>query len=255
MADWTICPSCQLKHTARNDGLCPRCHQPVAAGAPADAMAMTAPLPHQYQTPPYPPPAKASPVKWVVIATVVIVALIGLQGLGSLSGRQVLFKFMYDLEGEPVTQVDGKRLPYRMTLAATNKWYLRSDASARGDNAEADRWLVCPEKNAHVITIVEEVHLEEGEFLDMGKAIDLVIENMRKNVAKYTVHRTTYISKPIGGRQVHGTAEVEGIEVELYHAVFIDGNRIYQVLAFSEKKFFPEMKGELDQVIQTMRLP
>lgn len=258
MADWTICPSCQLKHSMRNDGLCPRCHQPVDAGAPAGgALAMAAPpLPQQHpSSPPYTPPAKASPVKWVVIAVVAIVVVLGLQGLGSISGRQMLFKVMYDLQGEPVTRIDGRRLPYRMTFASANKWYLRSEASARGDNAEADRWLVCPEKNAHVITIVEEVHLEEGQYLDMGRAVDLVIENMRKNVAKYTVHRTAYISKPIGGRQVHGTAEVKGVEVELYHAVLIDGNRIYQVLAFSEKKYFPEMKGELEQVIQTMRLP
>ncbi len=31
MAEWIQCPSCQLKHTARGDGLCPRCRQPIAA--------------------------------------------------------------------------------------------------------------------------------------------------------------------------------------------------------------------------------
>ena len=50
------------------------------------------------------------------------------------------------------------------------------------------------------------------------------------------------MSKPIGGRLIHGTAEIEGYDVELYHAVFIDGKRVYQVLAFSEKKFFAEMQ-------------
>jgi hypothetical protein len=34
MADWMACPGCQLRHTRRPDGLCPRCKQPVdAAGA------------------------------------------------------------------------------------------------------------------------------------------------------------------------------------------------------------------------------
>ena len=257
MSEWTICPSCQLKHSLRNDGLCPRCHQPVEAGAPVDAMAPP-PLPPTYQpvqAAPYPPPQKTSPVKWIVISVVALVVVLGLQALGSLSGRQMLFRFMYGLEGEPVTRVDGKALPYSMTLASTNKWYLRSDASARGDNAEADRWVVCPDKNAHVVTIVEEVALEEGQYLDLGKAVDLVIENMRKNVPKYTAHRTAYVSKPIGGRRVHGTAEIDGIEVELYHSVFVDGNRLYQVLAFTEKKNFAEMRGELDQVVETMRLP
>jgi hypothetical protein len=33
MADWMACPGCQLRHTRRPDGLCPRCKQPVDAGA------------------------------------------------------------------------------------------------------------------------------------------------------------------------------------------------------------------------------
>jgi hypothetical protein len=249
MADWTICPSCQLKHTLRNDGLCPRCHQPVEAGAgtatATDTAGVLAAPPYPAASPHYPPPAakKASPVKWVLIATVAIVALIGLQSIGSLSGRHLLYKFMYGLDGEPVT------------LASANKWYLRSDDSAHRDNADADRWLVCPEKNAHVVTIVEEVALEPDQYVDMDKLVNLVIENMRKNVKKYTVHQTDYVSRPIGGRRIHGTAEIEGLDVELYHAVFIDRRRVYQVLAFTEKKNFAEMKGELDRVIQTMRLP
>src|SRR5690349_5628945 len=105
MADWTICPSCQLKHSLRNDGLCPRCQQPVDAGAVATATAgaFGEAAPAYPAAPPYyPPPAKkASPVKWVVIATVAIVALIGLQSIGSLSGGHLLYKAMYGLDGEP----------------------------------------------------------------------------------------------------------------------------------------------------------
>lgn len=260
MAEWTICPSCQLKHTMRNDGLCPRCHQPVEAGVAAGAlgtMETAPPFPSAYPQPPYPPPAvkKASPAKWVLIATVAIVALIGLQSLGSFSGRHLLYKFMYGLNDQPVTRVDGKALKYQMTLASANKWYLRSDESAHGDNADADRWIVCPEKNAHVVTIVEEVALGPNQYVDMDKLESLVIGHMRENVSKYTVHQTDRISRPIGGRRIHGTAEIKGFDVELYHAVFIDGKKVYQVLAFTEKKNFEDMRGELDRIIQTMRLP
>lgn len=31
MAEWKICPSCNLRHSARPDGLCPRCHKPLEA--------------------------------------------------------------------------------------------------------------------------------------------------------------------------------------------------------------------------------
>ena len=32
MAEWAVCGHCQLKHTLRPDGNCPRCKQPVVAG-------------------------------------------------------------------------------------------------------------------------------------------------------------------------------------------------------------------------------
>jgi hypothetical protein len=32
VADWTTCPACQLRHSRRPDGLCPRCKQSVDAG-------------------------------------------------------------------------------------------------------------------------------------------------------------------------------------------------------------------------------
>ena len=39
MGDWMSCPGCQLRHTRRADGLCPRCKQPVDGGAPAEMAA------------------------------------------------------------------------------------------------------------------------------------------------------------------------------------------------------------------------
>ena len=32
MSDWIVCPGCRLKHSARADGACPRCHAPQAHG-------------------------------------------------------------------------------------------------------------------------------------------------------------------------------------------------------------------------------
>jgi len=49
MADWMACPGCQLRHTRRPDGLCPRCKQPVDS---ADAPPMAA----EPNPPPEPPP-------------------------------------------------------------------------------------------------------------------------------------------------------------------------------------------------------
>jgi len=35
MADWIVCPGCQLRHTQRADGICPRCRQSTEAAAAA----------------------------------------------------------------------------------------------------------------------------------------------------------------------------------------------------------------------------
>jgi hypothetical protein len=53
MADWMACPGCQLRHTRRPDGLCPRCKQPVDAAAAPTTEA--APIP---MTAPSSPPAR-----------------------------------------------------------------------------------------------------------------------------------------------------------------------------------------------------
>ncbi|HKC13890.1 MAG TPA: hypothetical protein VKI41_17835, partial [Vicinamibacteria bacterium] len=44
MADWITCPGCQLRHSRRPDGLCPRCKQPVDA-------AVSGPTPDPGSTP------------------------------------------------------------------------------------------------------------------------------------------------------------------------------------------------------------
>lgn len=260
MVEWTVCPHCQLKHSARGDGLCPRCQQPVVAGAAAiQPGAVEEPLPQLPQPLPHPQvqPAKSGggPAKWVIGAFVAIVVVIGLQGMGKVSVSQRIMSYRFGLGDEPVTQVDGKAIPYQLTFPTADPWYLRSEESARKDNAVADRWAVRPDKNAHVVVIAEEVRLGPDQVLDMNKLETFVIDNMRKSVEKYTVHETDPVSLPIPGRRIHGTAVIKNVDVELYHALFIKGERIYQVLAFTDKKYFGEMRGELDQVISRMRLP
>jgi hypothetical protein len=56
MADWIACPSCGLKHSARPDGSCPRCRQPVS-GAPLATVAAPEPV-----SPPAAPALPALPV-------------------------------------------------------------------------------------------------------------------------------------------------------------------------------------------------
>lgn len=59
MPEWTVCPQCQLKHTRRADGLCPRCHTSVgeASASPDPAPAV---VPRPASRPAAPRPATRS---------------------------------------------------------------------------------------------------------------------------------------------------------------------------------------------------
>lgn len=57
MAEWIVCPTCNLRHTVRKDMVCPRCHQSVAHGLPTAA---TAPPP-RLEPPPIEPGAPLPP--------------------------------------------------------------------------------------------------------------------------------------------------------------------------------------------------
>jgi hypothetical protein len=64
MADWMTCPACQLRHSRRPDGICPRCKQAVDAGAgvaPPDTPAIDAPPPSLEPSPGPPAALAASP--------------------------------------------------------------------------------------------------------------------------------------------------------------------------------------------------
>ena len=68
MAEWTICPSCQLKHSVRNDGLCPRCQSAGRDGSRGRRHRRLRRFQHQPPVPGAYPPAgetSVSPVKWV----------------------------------------------------------------------------------------------------------------------------------------------------------------------------------------------
>jgi hypothetical protein len=56
VADWIVCPTCNLRHSVRKDLTCPKCHQSVAHALPPGAVAAPPPLPVVAPDAPVPPP-------------------------------------------------------------------------------------------------------------------------------------------------------------------------------------------------------
>jgi hypothetical protein len=61
MADWIVCPACQLKHSRRPNGICPRCNNALDAAPDAGAPAAFAAEPPDAPPPPSGLPSLAGP--------------------------------------------------------------------------------------------------------------------------------------------------------------------------------------------------
>lgn len=269
MAEWSTCPHCQLKHSLRGDGLCPRCQQPVGAEASAAGFPSEIP-PGLPGPPPVPPPVAPYPAAplppmrhpksgisagRIAIGVIVVLVVIGLKIAASVGGREVVIRSMFDLGDDPIASVEGRELGYQLTLPASESWYLREAADAAKDNPDADRWVVCPGQNAHIVTVVEEIELGPGEYIDLDSMVKHAIDTTRANAQSLEVVEQTPLTQPAQGKLLHTKSVVEGIDIESYHALFVNGPRAYQVLAFTERKNFAGMRGGFEQAIRSLRLP
>ena len=58
-----------------------------------------------------------------------------------------------------------------------------------------------------------------------------------------------------GGRLLHTTSTIDGMRLEYYYALVTAGDRAFQVIAFAERKKFPDLQAEFRQIIDSFRLP
>lgn len=190
------------------------------------------------------------------LGAAVVGLCLALEGLGILwaaSGSNPLGRLFMagQLEKEPAGDVRGTKIPYHLTCP-NERWYLRKAEAAHRDNAVVDRWLVRPDKDAHVIVIAETV---PGRA-DMGRFADVVIANARKAATKLEVVDQSPLSSPLQeARLIHCRGAIQGIEVEHYYGLFIQDQYIFQVVGWTHKKNFPEMGDELRQMIASLRYP
>jgi hypothetical protein len=191
----------------------------------------------------------------IAIGVIVVLVVIGLKIAASVGGREVVIRSMFDLSDDPVASIDGRELGYHLTLPNSDSWYIREAADAAKDNPDADRWLVCPGENAHIVTVVEEVDLGPGEYIDLDSMVKHALDTTRANSQNLEVVEQTELTHPAQGKLLHTKSVVEGVDIESYHALFVNGSQAYQVLAFTERKNFAEMSGGFQQVIRSLRLP
>jgi hypothetical protein len=154
------------------------------------------------------------------------------------------------LESDTVSDVVGNACAYRLT-AGGNHWYLRKDEAAKKDNALADRWLVWPSKDAHVVVIAEK--LDSGITVDMDRFAEVILGNVRK--ASPDVKVLSREALPGGGTRLHTQATVNGLQIESYYGLYAREPWIFQVIAFTGQRQFASVESELASLVASFQGP
>jgi hypothetical protein len=193
-----------------------------------------------------------------ILGTAVVVLCLGLEGLGLMgaaTGSNPLTRWTLSRDVEPgvVTTVTGEAVRYELTFPGEH-WYARKKAAVKKDNAVVDRWLVFPERDAHVMIIAEQ--LPGGQIADMDKFAEVVLQNARKAEQDLEVIESGPLATSLqDGRLVHTRGSASGLEVETYHGLYIHGSYIIQVMAFCPQKAFPAVESEFQEILSSMSMP
>lgn len=156
-----------------------------------------------------------------------------------------------ELDGEVAGEVQGIASPYRLQVPDTG-WYLRTRASATRDNPLADRWLVRPNSDVHLLVIDEALPVTvPPEVL-----VEAAITNGRAASTQYTLISTEPLpAYPEQGRMIHTQYSVQGLDFESFVGIVAGPTHSYQILALAQRSGFPAVSAELRAMVESFRLP
>lgn len=190
-------------------------------------------------------------------AVFAIYALLGSVGLvalavGSNPLRGPILRAMGEIEAPPGGTVRGAAYPYTLELPGLG-WFVRKDEAARKDQPLADRWLMRPDRDAHLLVIVEHV---PGKVLPVDAYADAALEGQRQGTTTLElVDRVPLRTDPVSGRLLHTRFQAKGVSFERLMAVVAVGERGFQIIATVERSRFPKLDGEMRDILESFLLP
>lgn len=193
----------------------------------------------------------------MALSTTVVLICLGLEGLGlagAATGSNPLTRWTLarEIEPEAVTSVTGGSVRYELRFPEGH-WYTRKAAIAKKENPDADRWLVFPDRDAHVVVIAEV--MPGGQVASMDKFAELVLQNLRGAVQGAEVVESGPLASGLQeARLVHTRGSARGLRVETYHGLYIHGSYVIQVMAFCPQTAFPALEREFQEILSSMTL-
>jgi len=182
-------------------------------------------------------------------------ALAGLGFVTQSTGVNPLARALLGDQVEPVPAdlaVSGVKFGYRIQVPH-NRWCVRKTALAQKENPLADRWLLLPEQDAHVIVIGEQV--DPGLVIDMKAYTTAVLGNAQRVATSFKLIEDSPLSNAaLPGRLVHTTATVNRLQIEYYYGLYTRDNLGFQVVAFAAAENFASVQDELRSIVSSFAL-
>ncbi|TKD08644.1 hypothetical protein [Polyangium fumosum] len=156
-----------------------------------------------------------------------------------------------DVEPHPVDVVEGVAAKYRLKAPGA-RWFLRKDEAVKKDNSLADRWIMRPDKDAHVIVIIEDL---QGKDVGVDAFADAAVELIEKELKGTVESRLPVLTHPTNGRLLRANRMGGEHEIVSYYGLFTQAGRAFTVIASATSERFPSAGPDLVQVIESFELP
>lgn len=181
-----------------------------------------------------------------------IIALTAAITVAARSGANPLLGAMMALKGElePLSPglLAGRQFSYTVD-PPRGDWRLRSVAASQRDNPLADRWLVLPGSDVHLVVTAEK--LDGALHVDMARFRAVVLENARKGMPdlRELPGGSPRLATLPGYIHVEGTAAGQALEMEI--VLHADRGALYQLTAFGPRAGYQRAQPELAEAIRS----
>jgi hypothetical protein len=148
------------------------------------------------------------------------------------------------VEPGPAGRVLGVDGSYAIT-APGELWHLRTAEAAHADNPATDRWLIRPDRDAHVFVTFEDT----AEPVPIAALATTLQDLMRSHNSAVEFGPTQ--EGPRGSLGFHATAPAAQMTIEFEYRLHVVDRRAFQVVAFARKEHYPGVADELRQVLDS----
>jgi hypothetical protein len=156
-----------------------------------------------------------------------------------------------DVEEAPAGEVTG--VSYGYTIQAPGAWHLRKAELAKKDNELVDRWLVRPDKDAHVLIIAEHA---PGAVLPIDGYADEVLRGAKESSTSFTLDaREPLPAHPKSGLLLRVHATINTMDLVYRYGLVTAGDRGFQIIGFAQSSAFPSVEAEIMKIIASFSLP